>query len=69
METIMADTGKKTGSGHPIHSKTSVPSPAHGNPSHSDLQSFDERGKSSVTSGNQHREDLVPWANEAHPKK
>jgi hypothetical protein len=62
-------TRKTTGSGAPIYKNTTIPSPVH--KGHTDLQSFDSKGKSSVTPGNQHRTDkgLLDWAREAHEKK
>ena len=72
----MAKTGKTTGSGHPIHSNTTVPSKPHSSDStsgeeHTDLQSFDSKGKASVTEGNAHRTDegSLDWAHEAHDKR
>jgi len=72
----MADTGKKTGSGAPIHSNTTVPSAPHTSKStpgqeHTDFQSHDSKGNVSVTEGNAHKTDSssLDWAHQAHDKK
>ncbi len=71
----MAETGKKTGSGHPIHTNTSVPSPVHTSDRtpepHTDMQSFDSRGHATTHSGGEHLTDAghKDWADEAHSPK
>ena len=67
----MAKTGKTTGSGHPIHTNTTVPSKPHGQPAHVDMQSFNSKGKASVEKAGAHKTDpgLVDWGSQAHPSK
>lgn len=72
----MADTGKKTGAGHPIHTNTTTPSKPHSSDStsgeeHTDFQSRDSKGDVSVTKDNAHKTDSssLDWAHQAHDKK
>jgi len=65
----MSKTGKTTGSGHPIHTQTSIPTPVHGNPPHVDVQSVHADGRTSVPASGHHRTDPghMSWGKQAHP--